>query len=299
MTNAPNPGETSSSKFAAVPTFASVTSVLSAGWRAGRGAARDDFGMVASSIAFSAFLSMLPLFALVALAYGTFTDPQEVVANLRALTRIVPEEARALINNSLGEALLVSDGRGAGFAFSIGLTLFSASRAGRSLLYGLNVACRIERRPSFVARRAVSVLIVLGVAALVTLALVAVSTFAFIARFLPELPFASELAQALFWIGTAAVTAGMLAMIYRFGPARDAPPWRDVVPGSVLATALWLGATALFSIYLTRFGNLGRLYGSLGAVIVLQLWLLGSSFAFLLGARFNVELAGDAARDHD
>ena len=66
------------------------------------------------------------------------------------------------------------------------------------------------------------------------------------------------------------------------------------MPGALLATALWLGATALFSIYLARFGDFGRLYGSLGAVIVLQLWLLGSAFAFLLGARFNVELAGDA-----
>ena len=277
----------------------SIGRLAAAGWRAGRGAAKDDFGMVASSIAFSAFLSMLPLFALVALAYGTFTEPQEVVANLRALTRVVPDEARALINNSLGEALLISDGRGAGFALSIALTLFSASRAGRSLLYGLNVACRIERRPSFVARRAVSILIVLAVAGLVTSALVAVSAFAFIARFLPELPFASELAQALFWVGTAAVTAAMLAIIYRFGPARDAPPWHDVIPGSVLATALWLGATALFSIYLTRFGSFGRLYGSLGAVIVLQLWLLGSAFAFLLGARFNVEFAGDAALNGD
>lgn len=284
---------------AAPLTSGSIGRLAAAGWRAGRGAAQDDFGMVASSIAFSAFLSMLPLFALVALAYGTFTEPQEVVANLRALTRIVPDEARALINNSLGEALLISDGRGAGFALSIALTLFSASRAGRSLLYGLNVACRIERRSSFVARRAVSVLIVLAVAALVTSALVAVSAFAFIARFLPELPFASELTQALFWVGTAAVTAAMLAIIYRFGPARDAPPWDDVMPGSVLATALWLGATALFSIYLTRFGSFGRLYGSLGAVIVLQLWLLGSAFAFLLGARFNVELAGDAALNGD
>lgn len=284
---------------AAPLTSGSIGRLAAAGWRAGRGAAQDDFGMVASSIAFSAFLSMLPLFALVALAYGTFTEPQEVVANLRALTRIVPDEARALINNSLGEALLISDGRGAGFALSIALTLFSASRAGRSLLYGLNVACRIERRSSFVARRAVSVLIVLAVAALVTSAVVAVSAFAFIARFLPELPFASELTQALFWVGTAAVTAAMLAIIYRFGPARDASPWDDVMPGSVLATALWLGATALFSIYLTRFGSFGRLYGSLGAVIVLQLWLLGSAFAFLLGARFNVELAGDAALNGD
>lgn len=176
---------------------------------------------------------------------------------------------------------------------SVALTIFSASRAGRSLLYGLNVACRVERRPSALARRAVAVSIVLAAAALVTAVLIAVSAFAFVARFLPEVPFASELARALFWITTAAVTTAMLCAIYRFGPARAAPPWAEVAPGAALATALWLGATALFSLYLTRFGDFGRIYGSLGAVIVLQLWLLGSAFVFLFGARFNVELAGD------
>ena len=272
-----------------------VAHFAKAGWRTGRGAARDDFGMVASSIAFSSFLSLLPLLALVALAYGTFAEPQRVVADLRALTHVMPVEARGLISSSLGEALLNREGRGTGFALSIALTVFSASRAGRSLLYGLNVACRVQRRASFVARRAIAVTIVLAAAALVTAVLVAVSAFAFIVRFLPELPFASELAQVLFWSAAAAVTVAMLAAIYRFGPARASPPWRDVAPGAVLATALWLGATALFSLYLTRFGDFGRVYGSLGAVIVLQLWLLGSAFAFLLGARFNIELGGDAA----
>ncbi len=238
---------------------------------------------------------MLPLLALVALAYGTFSNPSEVVAHLRALTRVMPAEARGLISSWLGEALLDRDGRNAGFILSLALMIFSASRAGRSLLYGLNVAYRVERRPSILARRAVAVSIVLAAAALVTAVLVAVSAFAFVARFLPEVPFASELARVLFWIVTAVVTTAMLAAVYRFGPARDPPPWAEIIPGAALATALWLGATALFSLYLTRFGDLGRVCGSLGAVIVLQLWLLGSAFAFLLGARFNVELADDEA----
>lgn len=251
--------------------------------------------MVASSIAFSSFLAMLPLLALVSLAYGSFTDPNQVIADLRALTRILPTEAQNLISDWLGEALLEPKGRGAGFALSIAVMLFSASRAGRSLLYGLNIANKVERRAGAVARRAVAVAIVLAAAILVTAVLIAVSAFAFIARFLPNLPFASELAQVVFWSGTAGCTWAMLAGIYRFGPARDAPPWSDVAPGAAMATALWLGATALFSLYLTQFGELGRIYGSLAAVIVLQLWLLGSALAFLLGARFNVEFVGGQA----
>ena len=275
--------------------FRVVRLALEAGWRAGLGAGKDDFGMVASSIAFSSFLSMLLLLALVALAYGTFTEPQEVIADLRAVTGVLPPGTRSLISASLGEALLQQRGRGAGFILSIALTVFSASRAGRSLLYGLNVAYRVERRQSFDARRLVSLVIVLAAAALVIGVLVAVSAFAFIARFVPELPFASELEQALFWATAAVATSTTLAAAYRFGPSRSPPAWREVAPGAVLATALWVAATALFTVYLSRFGDFGRVYGSLGAVVVLQLWLLGSAFAFLLGARFNAELASDAA----
>ena len=56
-----------------------------------------------------------------------------------------------------------------------------------------------------------------------------------------------------------------------------------------MATMAWLAATLLFSLYLSRLDSLGRVYGSLGAIVLLQFWLLASSLIFLLGARFNVE----------
>lgn len=262
-----------------------------ASWRACRGAAREDFGMVASSIAFSSFLSILPLLAMAALVYSAFAEPHEVVANLRRLIEVIPAKARGLIDASLGEALLERDGRSQSFAISVALLVYSASRAGRSLLYGLNVAYRIDRRRSFLARRLTSILIVVVAALLITGALTAISIFSFIARFLPELPLASELSRLLFWTVAAAGGTAGLSLIYRFGPARELAPWGEVVPGAVLATLLWLVATALFSLYLARFGSFGTVYGSLGAIVLLQFWLLALALAFLLGARFNVEFA--------
>lgn len=259
--------------------------------RAARGAAQDDFGMVASSIAFSFFLSLLPLLALVAFAYGSFTPQDEVVADLRRLIGVIPAEARGFIDVWLGEALLRKEGRGVGFVVSILLLVYGASRAGRSLLYGLNVAYRIDHRRGFVARRITSMLIVLIAALLVTGALVAISLFTFVSRYLPELPFASELSRLLFWTAAAVGGTAGLMTIYSYGPARSAPPWRESAPGALLSTTLWLAATGLFSLYLARFGGLGRVYGSLGAIVLLQFWLLISAFAFLLGARLNAELS--------
>ncbi len=248
--------------------------------------------MVASSIAFSSFLALLPCFALVALAYGSFTDPDEVVANLRTLVSIIPTDATRFIDDWLGEALLRREGRGIGFLVSLTLLVYSASRAGRSLLYGLNVAYRVDRRRGFFARRLTSIVIVLIAAALITCSLTALSAFAFVARFLPEVPFGSEIARILFWLAAGSGAVLGLAAIYRFGPAERPSTWREVAPGAVGAALAWLVVTGLFSLYLTRFDGLGRVYGSIGAIVFLQFWLLASAMIFLLGARFNTELSG-------
>ncbi|WP_167737597.1 YihY/virulence factor BrkB family protein [Sphingomonas parva] len=270
-----------------------VLRTIQAGWRTVRSAAQDDFGMVASSIAFSSFLSLLPLLALVALTYGAFNDPEEVISDLRSLIRFIPAEARGFIDVWLGEALLQREGSSAGAAISLALLVYSASRAGRSLLYGLNVAYRVDRGRGFLARRATSIVIVAIAAAIITGALAAISILTFVSRFLPEVPFASEIAHIMFWAAAALAAGCGLTVIYRYGPAKEAhaASWRDVVPGAVIATLLWLLATGAFSFYLNRFDSLGRVYGSLAAIVLLQFWLLASAMVFLLGARFNVEVA--------
>ena len=273
-----------------------VTRHLLAAWRTAIGAAKDDFGMVASSIAFSSFLSLLPLLALTALAYGTFREPQQVVADLQDLIRVIPAGARGFIDDWVSETLLLREGRGAGFIISLALLIYSASRAGRSLLYGLNVACRVDRRRGFFARRATSVLIVLAAACLIIGTLIAVSAFAFVVRFLPEVPFASQVSRFMFWSAAALGAWAGLTAVYRYGPARKRPSWEGAAPGAVVATGIWLAATGLLSLYLEHFDRFGTVYGSLGAIVLFQFWLLGSAMAFLLGARFNVELAREEAQ---
>lgn len=263
--------------------------IVAAGWRTARGAGRDDFGMVASSIAFSSFLSLLPLLTLVILAYGTFTEPKDVVADLRNLIRIIPAEARGFIDIWLSEALLERRGREAGLILSLSFLAYSASRAGRSLLFGLNVAYRVEGRRGFVTQRITSILMVLVAALLVSAVLFAISAFAFAVSFLPEGLFSSSVSRLSLWPGAAVAAVAALSTVYKLGPAKPAPPWKEILPGAIVATLLWLAATMVFSFYLSRFDSFGRIYGSLGAIVLLQFWLLASAFIFLLGARFNVE----------
>lgn len=81
----------------------------------------------------------------------------------------------------------------------------------------------------------------------------------------------------------------VIQLIYHNAVPRT-QPWHSVLPGAVLATAMWLGATALFGWYLQRYADYSIIYGSLGAGIALLVWMYLISLVVLIGAEFNAML---------
>jgi membrane protein len=82
----------------------------------------------------------------------------------------------------------------------------------------------------------------------------------------------------------------MFAVLYWAAPNVKQPGFRWVSPGSVLAVAVWLIASAAFALYVANFGSYNKTYGSLGGVIIFLVWLWISNVAILLGAEFDAEL---------
>ncbi len=263
-----------------------------------RGARRDDYGTAASAIAFAGFLALLPLLGAIALTYGMVTPPDRVVGDIRTLIFILPDDAREFIGNWLVRSITRSEGREAGLLVAIAVALFSAVRAGRTIIAALNTAFGVETRRGFLRRRIVALLIVSGGAVLILGALFAISSFAWVERVLPMglAPVVPAL-RSIFWIAATGGAISALALIYRYAPNRSPPAWRWILPGAIAATLLWLLATLLFGWYLGSFGRTGRTYGSVGAIIVLQLWLFLSGYVMLLGAKLSHELMRSAGLD--
>jgi membrane protein len=86
-------------------------------------------------------------------------------------------------------------------------------------------------------------------------------------------------------IGTLTSIA-VIALIYHLAIPRT-QSWQRVLPGAVLATVLWFGATVCFGWYVTNYANYAVIYGSLAAVIALLVWLYLVSIVMLIGAEFN------------
>ncbi|NER20451.1 MAG: YihY/virulence factor BrkB family protein [Symploca sp. SIO1B1] len=102
--------------------------------------------------------------------------------------------------------------------------------------------------------------------------------------------------QLLSWPLALAIVTINVAFIYRFGPSRW-PSGKPILPGAVLAALFWVIASGLFRNYVAHFSNYNKIYGAVGAVIILQLWLYISSLVFLLGDQLNFTVGEQMQQD--
>lgn len=94
---------------------------------------------------------------------------------------------------------------------------------------------------------------------------------------------------AIRWIIATLTSIAVIALIYHNAVPRT-QPWHSVLPGSMLATAMWFAATLGFGWYLQHFADYSILYGSLGVGIALLVWMYMISLVILIGAEFNAML---------
>jgi membrane protein len=99
------------------------------------------------------------------------------------------------------------------------------------------------------------------------------------------------------WLLALGIVAIAFGFIYRFGPSR----WTSgtpIMPGAMLAAVFWAILSGLFRFYVAQFGNYNRVYGAVGAVIVLLLWLYLTSLVLLLGDQLNFTVGERMRHDH-
>ncbi len=253
-----------------------------------------NLSLIAAGVAFYAFLSLFPTLAAMLSIYGLVSDPATVETQIRSIGRVLPEQARSVIADQL-QMLVSSSSNALSLSAVVGivLALWSANKATKGLFEALTIVYGERETRSFLVLNAESMLMT---AVLVGFSLVLIAMITVLPRSLGLLGL-GEAARTAIAVGRWPVTILLLmigiAAIYRIGPDRRAARWKWASVGSVAATILWLGASVGLSVYVAHFGNVNRVYGSLGAVIILMLWLFLSAFSILLGGALDASLEGD------
>ncbi|WP_375778681.1 YihY/virulence factor BrkB family protein [Bradyrhizobium sp. ma5] len=253
---------------------------------------------LAAGMTYYSILAIFPALAALVAIYGFFSDPGSIAKHLDDISSFVPGGAIEIAREQLTRVATTGD-RTLGFTFAIGLlvSLWSANAAMKCLFDTLNIVYGEQEKRGFVKLNAISLSFTLATISFVLIVLGAVVAVPVILNYV----WLSNITEFVIrWARWPALFVGValgLACVYRFGPSREAPRWRWLTWGSVVATLLWLIASALFSFYAAHFGTFNQTYGSLGAAIGFMTWLWISAIVILLGAELNAEMEHQTARD--
>jgi membrane protein len=251
--------------------------------------AYDDAMGMAAQIAFYMMLGLFPflIFLMSLLSYLPLGDALQPLL-LDALAEQMPAESAAEVTEIVLGLLPARNDPLLSFGFLA--SLWGASMSVGALITTINRAYNIRPRRSIFAQKALSIVLVLALSGIWLTALFIVLVGpSLTAKAFEFIGLAAQSSQ--FWASLRLPLAFVLilfavAVLYYYAPeARQEFRW--ILPGTVTATILWLGASSLFRIFLRNFGQYNKTYGSLAAVVILMVWLWITGVIFLLGAEIN------------
>ena len=246
----------------------------------------DNMLEYAGSVAFSAILSIFPFLLFAVALAGMIIQPSTLASLIETTQHAVPAQAEAIVRERL--TALVSGPRAGLLTVGAVLALWTASGAVASMITAFDAAYEVHDRRPFWKTRGLSLLVTLAAGVFLIVAAVLALGAGAIAGALPD-PLGAVVAW-LRWPVAAILVALILAGLYYVLPDVDLE-FHLVTPGSAVATVTWIVASLGFSFYTSRFGKYEVVYGALGGVIVLLLWLWISALAVLLGVEVNAVLA--------
>ncbi|MBE2318204.1 YihY/virulence factor BrkB family protein [Solirubrobacter sp. CPCC 204708] len=246
----------------------------------------DDRGhRDAAQIAFFATLSFVPLAMLLVGGFGLFFDDEEIRERVvRVIFDNVPlsqESDRGRLERTVDDAL---DNTGQLGPISIVLLIVAASGVMGALRHAINEAWDIHTRPPIVRRKLLDLSLVLGSAAFVVFCL-SISATRETADDLEDTGWILDLVgDALPFIFSVLV----VLFLYRVLPS-PRPKTREIWPGAVVAALLISLTRGALELYFEHLADFGALYGSLGALMALLIFIYAVSLILVFGAEYASE----------
>jgi membrane protein len=280
----------------------SPTEIPKPGWRdilirTKEGITEDNVSMVAGGTAFFVLVALVPGLAALISIYGLVANPANVQAQFEALSRLMPAEVRTVLEGQMTRIAGQHQTAGLAALISILIALWGGASGMKMVMNALNIIYHETEKRGYVKLTLTALGLTL---VLIVLGIVAISTIVALPVVLAHVGLGDAgrtAVQILPWPFLLLVALTAVGIIYRYGPSREKPQWKWVSPGVVTATVLWLVGSALFAVYAQHFGSYNKTYGSLGAIVVLMLWLYVSAFALLVGAEINANSEEQTAED--
>jgi membrane protein len=255
----------------------------------------DNLTDWAAALTYYGLLALFPaLIALVSIV-GLVMDPQTLTD---ALTDVVSELGpTSAVDTFKGPIDSIAGSHQTGVVLlvvGVVAALFSASGYIGAFARASNDIYETEENRPVYKLRPVQMLLALGMVLLLAVVLLALVVSGPIARAVGEALGVGDSGVTAWniakWPVLLVVVLFMIAVLYYTTPNAKLPKFQWVSPGSLVAVAAWILASALFALYVANFGSYNKTYGTLGGIVTLLVWMWITNVAVLFGAELNSEL---------
>lgn len=254
----------------------------------------EDIFSSAAQVAFYFSFAIFPLMLFLVTLFGFFLDSADTFRTelYYYLLQIMPYSAYELVRNTIEE--ITKNSTGGKLTLGILVALWSASAGIDSLRIALNSVYNCTETRYWWKTKLLSLTLTFLLTVLIFIALGIIFygwqlisfLFSYVGLPVPS-PFFLILLQ---WVTLLTVLMFVFEILFSILPDRVPKKWYWITPGAIVSILLWLLVSKSFALYLSYFNTYDKFYGSIGAVIILMLWLYLTASAILIGASVNAVL---------
>lgn len=254
--------------------------------------ARESIINKASSLAYNFMLAIFPgiIFVFTLIPYIPIDNFQEQLLDFVEL--ILPDNAYLAVESTLLD--IVKNQNGGLLSVGFLLATFFSTNGMSTLMLAFNKASLITESRSWGKQRLVAIALTLVTIIALVLGMSIYTTASYFLSYLQKtLDFHNDfwlfLINSTRWTILFGIYFITVSILYKFGPA-STKKWKFFSPGATLATILAILTFSLFTYYINNFGAYNKLYGSIGTLIVIMIWMYLNSFILLIGFELNASI---------
>ncbi|WP_353183177.1 YihY/virulence factor BrkB family protein [Parapedobacter lycopersici] len=255
--------------------------------------ARESILNKASSLAYNFMLAIFPgiIFLFTLIPYIPITNFQEKLLDF--IEVVMPHNAFLAVETTL-EDIVRNQNSG---LLSVGFILatFFATNGVGSLMLAFNKASLVRESRSWGRQRVVAIGLTIMIIIALAIGMTIFTAAGYIIGYLREnihinAAFWGFVIAASRWLILFGIYFLTVSILYKFGPA-SSRRWKFFSPGAMLATILAILTFSGFAFYINQFGTYNKLYGSIGTLIVIMIWIYLNSLILLVGFELNAAIA--------
>lgn len=246
----------------------------------------------ASSIAFSFFLAVFPMIIVffTLIPFIPIDNFQDVLLNF--IGNFIPDTAEDIIDSTIVD--IVSRPRGGLLSITFVLALVFATNGFDSIIEGFNNTYHTIETRTWIKQKLISSMLFLITSVIIVISIALMTMGSYILKFLLEQGILNNLItvyllETVKWIILVSMFFFTISCVYYFGPAKDSK-FRFISAGSSLATILSILASVGFNYYVQNFSKYNALYGSIGTLLIILVWIYFNALIVLIGFELNASI---------